>query len=549
MNEYRRYLVSLRNALIQCGKDFGDVDPDEEDLSYSELCTLSEELEDILWYYSMLAVSGSKFAMRGYVVPLGKYFLQEYRRFCYQEYEEGLLEYKKLMAPKASLSSEKSCSSVENSVKFNVESKVEVSPVEATDEGVEFVDHGIYLEDSLDEGTSWDITDEDNPKAEATEGHSDSSDDFESSESAYFSSEGENSPKGTDGDEEDDSDDLDWLEELLSRESSGTNTLDSASSESPEVTKAFKGNTSKVNEHEGDISEKSHIEDNQAVSWDEYFSKLSGSGYLEHGAVMEEIPEYDSIEGSDSSGEGIWDDPSEWDDESISSKSDGWEDPSTWDDEEVEGSDGVESEWEDPSSWDDKDTPSDGKGTLEWDDPSTWDDEEAEGEQDVSSDDGWEDPSEWDSEEVEEPVANPESDWDDPSEWGDEESNPSGGTTEWDDPSEWDDEPEAEVSSPAWEDPSEWDDEPETESSGLESDWDDPSEWDSVEPEKPAAAVKARGMGTEASVGKGSASVSSTIKPTKKVPRDSADILTEVTNKALTSAKRFLYGELKHFKK
>ena len=506
MNEYRRYLVSLRNALIQCGKDFGDVDPDEEDLSYSELCTLSEELEDILWYYSMLAVSGSKFAMRGYVVPLGKYFLQEYRRFCYQEYEEGLLEYKKLMAPKASLSSEKSCSSVENSVKFNVESKVEVSPVEATDEGVEFVDHGIYLEDSLDEGTSWGIADEDNPEAEATKGHSDSSDDFESSESAYFSSEDENSPKGTDGDKEDDTDNLDWLDELLSRESSGTNTLDSASSESPEVTKAFRGNTSKVNEHEGDISEKNHTEDNQAVSWDEYFSKLSVSGYLEHGAVMEEIPEYDSrndvsesvvswdepLEGSDSSGEGIW------------------EDPSTWDDEEVEGSDGVESEWEDPSSWNEEGTSSDRKGTLEWDDPSTWDDEEAEGEQAVSSNDGWEDPSEWGSEEVEEPVANPESDW---------------------------------------EDPSEWDDEPETESSGLESDWNDPSEWDSVEPEKPAAAVKAGGMGTEASVGKGSASVSSTIKPTKKVPRDSADILTEVTNKALTSAKRFLYGELKHFKK
>ena len=92
LQDYRVYLTNVRNNLIQCGVDC-PITPME---TYRELFTAGIELDDILWYYSILAVSGSSDALKNYFLPLGGYYKEKMRQVFYKEFMEFVPDYRKI---------------------------------------------------------------------------------------------------------------------------------------------------------------------------------------------------------------------------------------------------------------------------------------------------------------------------------------------------------------------------------------------------------------------------------------------------------------------
>ena len=86
LSEYRKYLLRIRNNLIQCGVGF----PVESISDYRSLYELGCKLEDVLWYYSVLAVSGSSTALKGFFLPLNGYYKEKVRLDTYEEFRSFL---------------------------------------------------------------------------------------------------------------------------------------------------------------------------------------------------------------------------------------------------------------------------------------------------------------------------------------------------------------------------------------------------------------------------------------------------------------------------
>lgn len=140
-SDYRKYLLRIRNNLIQCGVEF----PVERVSSYREVFELGCKLEEVLWYYSILEVSGSEDALRGFFLPLNGYYRDRVRRLSYLEFSEFLKDYDKISVSgrlKAKKSVEKLKEELESSSKIYGD-MVELSEI---GEGVE-VTHGRYVDD------------------------------------------------------------------------------------------------------------------------------------------------------------------------------------------------------------------------------------------------------------------------------------------------------------------------------------------------------------------------------------------------------------------
>ena len=92
LNIYRNYLLNIRNSLIQCGVNIPVESVDE----YFDICKLQQELDDILYYYNILANSNSTDKLENFFikfsVPLRKRIGDE----SYKEFLEFWEDYKRM---------------------------------------------------------------------------------------------------------------------------------------------------------------------------------------------------------------------------------------------------------------------------------------------------------------------------------------------------------------------------------------------------------------------------------------------------------------------
>lgn len=88
LSDYKSYIFSLRDNLIQCGVDLSaDI---EENTSYKDLFFLSLKISDILYFYRVMAVSPD-YALRGFMLPLNKNYKDVIRGISYEEFVETIL--------------------------------------------------------------------------------------------------------------------------------------------------------------------------------------------------------------------------------------------------------------------------------------------------------------------------------------------------------------------------------------------------------------------------------------------------------------------------
>lgn len=92
LEDYRIYLTNVRNNLIQCGVEF----PISPLNTYSETFFLGLQLDEVLWYHHVLAVSGSDEALSGCMFPLRGYFKEKMRQRFYEDFRSFLQDYKKI---------------------------------------------------------------------------------------------------------------------------------------------------------------------------------------------------------------------------------------------------------------------------------------------------------------------------------------------------------------------------------------------------------------------------------------------------------------------
>lgn len=150
LEDYRKYLLGIRNNLIQCGVEF----PVTPCMGYRELFELGCNLDSLLWFYSVLEISGSEDRLRGFFLPLGNQFKDKMKKAYYDEFQLFLKEYNKLSV-RSYLSNPKyknvtNISDIygnadENLVKL-IDIGVEGSPSSDV-RGLEYVECGRYLED------------------------------------------------------------------------------------------------------------------------------------------------------------------------------------------------------------------------------------------------------------------------------------------------------------------------------------------------------------------------------------------------------------------
>jgi hypothetical protein len=94
-SEYERYLLNIRNSLIQNGIEFPEIT--KGSMSYYELFKLGIKLSDILLYYKVLAVSGSGDGLENFFLPINTSYVDKIRGICYSEFVSDVLPtYKKL---------------------------------------------------------------------------------------------------------------------------------------------------------------------------------------------------------------------------------------------------------------------------------------------------------------------------------------------------------------------------------------------------------------------------------------------------------------------
>ena len=88
LSDYKSYIFSLRDNLIQCGVDLSaDI---KENTSYKDLFFLSLKISDILFFYRVMAVSPD-YALRGFMLPLNKNYKDVIRGISYEEFVETIL--------------------------------------------------------------------------------------------------------------------------------------------------------------------------------------------------------------------------------------------------------------------------------------------------------------------------------------------------------------------------------------------------------------------------------------------------------------------------
>lgn len=142
--EYRKYLLNIRNNLIQNGVSLDNGKCD----SYRDIFRLGYEIDGLLWLYSVLEISKSRYRLSDTILPMGNYYKGHMRELFRKEY----LASKKYYPPtrydlenfrKTNLISKDTCNKVETVVQL-----VSVENSSSTTKGgVSYSEHGRYVED------------------------------------------------------------------------------------------------------------------------------------------------------------------------------------------------------------------------------------------------------------------------------------------------------------------------------------------------------------------------------------------------------------------
>lgn len=225
-SEYERYLLNIRNSLIQNGIEFPEIT--KGSMSYYELFKLGIKLSDILLYYRVLAVSGSGDGLENFFLPINTSYVDKIRGICYSEFVSDVLpNYKKLslgIEPEedtddVALEDVENTEEVESDFSedlFNsmfeednteedvsddtddsIENDFDATIKQRLNENTEYVPNGVYLEEVPSEGYSDDVVytdsgtflDDESDMKESSydeesedEGYSDESDTYEESD-------------------------------------------------------------------------------------------------------------------------------------------------------------------------------------------------------------------------------------------------------------------------------------------------------------------------------------------------------------------------------
>ena len=149
LEDYRRYLFGIRNNLIQCGVEF----PITSCEGYRDLYELSINLDSILWYYSVLEISGSEDRLIDFFIPLNIHYKSIMRNIFYKEFRDYLKEYNKLNVrsyirnPKYKVKDLEKPKNFEEMYGIQTENLVKLSEIGIPEVSIEYVSHGRFVEE------------------------------------------------------------------------------------------------------------------------------------------------------------------------------------------------------------------------------------------------------------------------------------------------------------------------------------------------------------------------------------------------------------------
>lgn len=90
LQDYRNYIMNIRNGLIQCGVDVS-ISPLT---SYKDLFYEADKLSQILWFYSIMGISGSPLALDDFFIDISGYYKEKMRQIYYKEFQDYYDSYK-----------------------------------------------------------------------------------------------------------------------------------------------------------------------------------------------------------------------------------------------------------------------------------------------------------------------------------------------------------------------------------------------------------------------------------------------------------------------
>lgn len=150
--DYRRYLLSIQNNLIQCGVDMSI----SEDKSYIDIYRIGCYLDSICYYYKILEITGSKDRLSKFQIPLNGYYMLKMREIFYKEFLDFLEDYNKMSISSSILASNNPKKLLDSSSNTNdimlkyIQEESLVEPVyqnKYSNNEYSYVEHGRYVED------------------------------------------------------------------------------------------------------------------------------------------------------------------------------------------------------------------------------------------------------------------------------------------------------------------------------------------------------------------------------------------------------------------
>ena len=150
--DYRRYLLSIQNNLIQCGVDMSI----SEDKSYIDIYRIGCYLDSICYYYKILEITGSKDRLSKFQIPLNGYYMLKMREIFYKEFLDFLEDYNKMSISSSILASNNPKKLLDSSSNTNdimlkyIQEESLVEPIyqnKYSDNEYSYVEHGRYVED------------------------------------------------------------------------------------------------------------------------------------------------------------------------------------------------------------------------------------------------------------------------------------------------------------------------------------------------------------------------------------------------------------------
>lgn len=150
----------IRDNLIRCGVGL----PVKDDYTYEELFNLSEEIDQILWYYRVLAIANSRDKLKDFIFPMDRTYVSYMRNVFYKEYCESKKDRREVtisgLVPNTDIGYEYRDIDEEEVLEKSFEDSEDsgegtISTDSSNSESLENV------ESSESEGTNYDLTDED----------------------------------------------------------------------------------------------------------------------------------------------------------------------------------------------------------------------------------------------------------------------------------------------------------------------------------------------------------------------------------------------------